>query len=118
MDSVFGSAVTMITDALSPLAGGCTAAGLAFALRRAEADSAGWTRDLWGFAAAAAEAAGEDTTSRRARELWATAADYAQKACAVEAGRPVGARRGADEQAAAPVEPVVAAGTTVGAGRG
>ncbi|WP_405008315.1 hypothetical protein OHV13_33205 [Kitasatospora purpeofusca] len=117
MDSAFGSAVTVITGALGPLARGFTAAELAFALRRAEADSTGWIRDLWGFAAAAAEAAGEDTTSRRARELWATAADYAQKASAVEAGSRVRAHRGPDERAAAPAEPVVAAGTTVGAGQ-
>ncbi|MET9403605.1 hypothetical protein [Kitasatospora sp. NPDC002965] len=93
MDSII--AFKTITDALGPRAAAPSPSVLAAALRRTEAAETGALRDLWGFAAAAAEAAGADTVSRRGRELWATAADYARRAADLETAVPAGATVGA-----------------------
>ncbi|MFJ3793480.1 hypothetical protein [Kitasatospora sp. NPDC090091] len=93
MDSTV--AFNTITNALGPRAGEPSPATLTAVLRGAEAASTGPLRDMWGFAAAAAEAAGGDTVSRRGRELWATAADYARRAADLEIHTPTGETVGA-----------------------
>ncbi|GAA2842322.1 hypothetical protein GCM10010505_76670 [Kitasatospora aburaviensis] len=85
MDSTL--ALNAISSALGPPAVERSPAALTTALRWAEEAATGLLRDLWGFAAAAAEAAGGDTVSRRGRELWATAADYARRANELEVAR-------------------------------
>ncbi|MFE2723957.1 hypothetical protein [Kitasatospora sp. NPDC059327] len=89
------AAFVTIAVALGPRATEPSPTNPTAALRRAEAATTGRIRDLWGFAAAAVEAAGDDTVSRRGRELWATAADYARRAADLEDGAPAGVTVGA-----------------------
>ncbi|MEU9480760.1 hypothetical protein [Streptomyces sp. NPDC048191] len=59
------------------------AAAIVAALRAAEAEHAGYQRDLWGYAAGNAACALGARDERGARWLWATALDYAGRAVAV-----------------------------------
>lgn len=64
--------------------------GLVVMLREAEARTAGTARELWGLAAANADAAAwicDDTDT--SRQLWAVARDYAERA-SVESGHTLG----------------------------